>query len=300
MAQLIKNYFHDDKKRAALNALTRSVFGFDFADWVRHGYDTGDYFPYSWEEDGRILSNASVNRMVFALTLPGGTTVERTYGQIGTVMTAPAFRRQGLAGSLIRTILQDTGASYDGFYLFANLHAVDFYRSLGFQPCRETRASLRRAELGAMGPADFVPIRHDSEKQKVYMSLVRHGIDNSAFFQRNRFGLQMFYTGNFETVYVSPSLSCFACYERDGDTLLLHSALSKKPVSVLQVLRQIPEPFETAILGFTPRADERPAFTFTPFDGGDDYRLFTLGASPGTSLTEIEEQALLFPTYSHA
>lgn len=47
MAQLIKNYFHDDKKRAALNALTRSVFGFDFADWVRHGYDTGDYFPYS-------------------------------------------------------------------------------------------------------------------------------------------------------------------------------------------------------------------------------------------------------------
>ena len=66
MAQLIKNYFHDDKKRAALNTLTRSVFGFDFADWVRHGYDTGDYYPYSWEEDGRILSNASVNRMVFA------------------------------------------------------------------------------------------------------------------------------------------------------------------------------------------------------------------------------------------
>ena len=157
MAQFIKNYFHDDKKRAALNALTRSVFGFDFADWVRHGYDTGDYFPYSWEEDGRILSNASVNRMVFALTLPGGTTVERTYGQIGTVMTAPAFRRQGLAGSLIRTILQDTGASYDGFYLFANLHAVDFYRSLGFQPCRETRASLRRARTGGNGTCRFCP-----------------------------------------------------------------------------------------------------------------------------------------------
>ena len=72
-------------------------------------------------------------------------------------------------------------------------------------------------------------------------------------------------------------------------TLPLHDAL---PIS----RNRLKQPF----WALPPRADERPAFTFTPFDGGDDYRLFTLGASPGASLTEIEEQALLFPTYSHA
>ena len=59
-----------------------------------------------------------------------------------------------------------------------------------FQPCRENaRIPSAGPNWGQWDLPDFVPIRHDSEKQKVYMSLVRHGIDNSAFFQRNRFGL---------------------------------------------------------------------------------------------------------------
>ncbi|MCI7791363.1 MAG: hypothetical protein MR531_11425 [Lachnospiraceae bacterium] len=51
--------------RHELNELTQAAFGFDFESWVTKGYFEGDYIPYSLEEDGKILSNVSVNLMHF-------------------------------------------------------------------------------------------------------------------------------------------------------------------------------------------------------------------------------------------
>ena len=63
-----------------------------FESWVTGGYFEGDYIPYSFMEEGKIIANVSANKMTF---LQNG--VERNYIQIGTVMTDEAYRRQGLA-----------------------------------------------------------------------------------------------------------------------------------------------------------------------------------------------------------
>ena len=63
--ELISNYMTDDSSRSMLNELTRKTFGFDFEGWVKDGYFEGDYLPYSFVEDGRLISNVSANKMHF-------------------------------------------------------------------------------------------------------------------------------------------------------------------------------------------------------------------------------------------
>ena len=63
--ELISDYMTDDSLRKLLNELTRKTFGFDFDGWVKGGFFEGDYIPYSFVEDGKMLSNVSANRMHF-------------------------------------------------------------------------------------------------------------------------------------------------------------------------------------------------------------------------------------------
>ena len=63
--RLVKDYMRDAALRHELNALTEATFYFNFESWVVNGYFEGDYIPYSFEEDGKILSNVSANLMHF-------------------------------------------------------------------------------------------------------------------------------------------------------------------------------------------------------------------------------------------
>ena len=63
--QLIKDYMRQDALRHALNDLTRATYNFDFERWYQDGYWEGDYIPYSFLEDDKVISNVSVNRMRF-------------------------------------------------------------------------------------------------------------------------------------------------------------------------------------------------------------------------------------------
>ena len=86
MLELISDYMRDEKSRHLLNELTQKTFGFDFEGWVTDGYFEGDYIPYSFVEDGVMISNVSANRMQF---MQNGEI--RNYIQIGTVMTEDIF-----------------------------------------------------------------------------------------------------------------------------------------------------------------------------------------------------------------
>ena len=54
-------------------------------------------------------------------------------------MTDEAYRRQGLAKKLMDHVVNQYKDSCDGFYLFANLYAVDFYDKCGFSREMEYR-----------------------------------------------------------------------------------------------------------------------------------------------------------------
>ena len=125
---LISNYMTDDTCRHMLNELTANTFGFNFESWVTQEYFEGDYIPYSFMKDGKIISNVSANRMKF---MQNG--AMKYYVQIGTVMTDESYRKQGLAAKLMKHVIEEYEQECDGIYLFGDLGALEFYQKLGFK-----------------------------------------------------------------------------------------------------------------------------------------------------------------------
>lgn len=291
--ELICNYMRDDILRHKLNALTQETFGFDFEGWVKGGYFEGDYLPYSFLEDGRILSNVSVNRMSF---LQNG--VRRNYIQLGTVMTEESCRGQGLAGKLMEHVLAEYEGKCDGFYLFSNLDALGFYKKLGFQEGLEYQYALKKDfhEMPRRGAFFQKTEGQSPQRKQKYMDAVRNSAANSAFEQINKYGLQMFYTADLSNVYYAEDIDCFAVMEKQEEDLVLQSVIRKEPISLEEVIARIPPDYSSLKLGFSPLARDAAMFDAAAFDGGEDYRFFYRGNGPES----IEKERLFFPQLSHA
>ena len=290
--ELISNYMKDDDKRHMLNVLTEKVFGFNFESWVTRGYFEGDYIPYSFVDGEKIVSNVSANRMKF---MQSG--VERYYIQIGTVMTDPDYRKQGLAAKLMKRVIEDYEKDCDGIYLFGDLSAAGFYRKMGFEILNQSRYFVKeefcRFEKGVDAFRPLVDM-DDSIKNK-YLDYVRSSVVHSSFEQINKYGLQMFYTAGLDSVLYCAELDCFIVLEQD-ETPILQSVLSKKKVALADVLKRIPFDDPKCMLGFTPLDEDKTMCTYDEYDGADDYRLFYRGKK----LESVERDKLYFPDLSHA
>lgn len=331
--RLVKDYMKDDTLRHELNALTRASFGFDFESWVANGYFEGDYIPYSFEEDGKILANVSANIMTFEQNGE-----RRNYIQIGTVMTDINYRNRGLARKLMEHVLHEYESKCDGIYLFANLGALDFYQKIGLKEKNQyvytlkesvrvelqnqSKTQMDRVELAEAGnvrsdgfrlaaqmdtegvcntgvsqvKAEGVSNTGAALAKQHYMHALKHSVPSGTFDQVNKFALQMFYTADMENVYYSEKLDCFVVMDIEDGVLELHSILSEKEISLEAVIREINLDCKTLKLGFTPKKEDMHLFVAEPYNGADDYRLFCLGEK----LDSIESEKLYFPTYSHA
>lgn len=290
--ELISNYLRDDNLRHALNELTRKTFCFDFEGWVTGGYFEGDYIPYSYIEDGKILANVSANIMKFRQN-----GVMKNYIQLGTVMTDEAYRRQGLAAKLIKHVVETYEKDCDGIYLFGNLDSLGFYRKTGFKEGLQYSCRVKKEFLPTGTASGFVPVDSaDKTMKEKYMDAVRNSAVNSSLEQINKFGLQMFYTSGMEGIFYAEDIDCFIAVEKDGDALLLNSVISKNSVSLKQVLDRLEGSISEIRLGFTPLAQDLEMCELTVFDGADDYRLFYIG----DEIKSLEKEKLYFPEFSHA
>ena len=296
--EFVKHYMADDGLRAALNALTRQTFGFDFEKWYAAGGWEGDYLPYSLMEDGRMIANVSANRMRFLL---GGQ--ERRYIQLGTVMTDAAYRRRGLASQLMRTAMEDLRSECDGFYLFGDLGALGFYDQLGFSRITETRYTLRRdARQAALSRASqrdvaglFLPVpREDAALAMHYRRALQTAVPYASLEHVNRRSLHLFYTLSLKTVRYCQALDAFCVLAREDGAAVLQSVLCARRLPLEEILSRISEPVSR--LGFAPEADDTALFDAQRWDGGEDYRLFILG----DDLRAVQDRELCFPALSHA
>lgn len=290
--EIISDYMRDEASRHMLNALTQKTFGFDFESWVTNGYFEGDYIPYSVVQEGRIVSNVSVNRMCF---MQNGAV--KNYTQIGTVMTDESFRKQGLAAKLMKRVVEEYGKKCDGIYLFGNLSAVGFYEKQGFRTLNQYRYYVKNEFCSTeKAAAPFKPVSGMGEEIKEkYLALVRESAPHSSFEQINKYGLQMFYTAGFDSVYYAEDPDCFIVLEED-DYTVLQSVLCKEKVRLTEVLKRIDPVNNRVRLGFTPLEEDRDLCASEVYDGGEDYRLFYMGEA----LEAIERDRLYFPDLSHA
>lgn len=331
--RLIRDYMQDAAARAALGALTQAAFGFDFEAWAARGFCAhGAYVPYSFEEDGRILSNVSVNRMEFCLNGE-----KRRWLQLGTVATREDMRGRGLARRLVEIALADSMDGYDGVYLFANPEVSGFYEKCGFirgieyrsfpraeaylntdarlssmrergDSCAEARLDTgarlplarergdSRAEARLDTGARFVPVNPGDERAlAAYQRAVHETEPYAALWQENGFGLAMFYTMNAENAYYCPALDAHAVVE-DGSLNAVFARNMPLLRAVLAALAASENVETPTVIGFTPGPEDADACVREPWDGGDDYRLY----GRGRVLEEIAANRLCFPALSHA
>lgn len=291
--EFICDYMKNAPLRHSLNTLTRNTFGFDFEKWVVRGYFAGDYIPYSFIENGEMLANVSANKMHF---IQNG--VKRYYIQIGTVMTALAYRRRGLAMQLIKRVVDEYKNECDGIYLFANLEALGFYRKAGFaEDVFEYSCTLKPGiKPHEQGCQLFTPAQGDAAMQQKYMDTLKSCAINSALEQTNRRALQLFYTADMDNVYYSKDIDCFAVISKNGAALTLESIACPQELPLERVIARIPFEYDKLLLGFTPRGQDAALFNASPYDGADDYRLFYIG----DKLKSIAAERLFFPLMSHA
>ena len=135
MLTFVKDYKKDDGLRQSFDALAKKTFGISFEDWYQNGCWDDNYITYSFHDAGKIVANASANRMT--IKMKG---VQETVSaiQIGTVMTDPAYRRKGLAYALIQKIFEDFDAEVSLYYLAADIEAMPLYEKCGFVEIAET------------------------------------------------------------------------------------------------------------------------------------------------------------------
>lgn len=290
--ELISDYMRDATYRHMLNELTRNIFGFDFENWVIKGYFEGDYIPYSFIEEGKMISNVSVNKMKF---MQNG--VIKDYIQIGTVMTDENYRKQGLASKLMKYVLEKYEKECDGIYLFGDMGALEFYQKMDFKSANQYRYYVKEEFCnGKKEGTIFKPIKDMGEEiKKAYRDMVRESVYASSFEQMNKYGLQMFYTADYDDVFYVDDIECFIVLEQE-ECFVLKSVLCKKKIPLIEILRRMDKENFKCRLGFTPHEEDKNLCVSEVFDGEDDYRMFYRGKE----IEAIEREELYFPELSHA
>ena len=252
--------------RASFNALTRRVFGFDFADWHAGGWWTPartGYTPHALTCGGEVVANVSATPIAFAIA---GESVRAL--QLGTVMTDPAWRGKGLQRVLMERVLGEAAGRYDMIYLYANDSVMEFYPKFGFELAVEYAFSRAMPEAGkaAAVPADMGGA---ADREKL-LRLYRQGNPFSLACVRDE-GLLMFYCGGFmrDDVYFIDGLNAAVVAAYEDDLLLLHDVFCPVGVSLEDVLRALARPGVCGVeLGFTPKDAAGMACVPVKEDGG--------------------------------
>lgn len=216
--------------RHSLNALAQETFDLSFESWYNAGYWGGQYLPYTLCDGDKVVANVSVNTID---TLWQG--APKRCVQLGTVMTAPAYRKQGLARYLMRRVLDDWTQQCDMIYLYANDSVTEFYPQFGFAPAQEYMAKLvMTASPGKVGRLDMQNPADVNLLRRCY----QYSNPFSALPMVNNWGLLMFYCAAFMQgcLYYVKEYDAVMIAEQQQNGLLVYDIFCKKGTTLQQII----------------------------------------------------------------
>ena len=283
---IVCDYRDDAGLRASFNSLAQRVFGLNFEGWYQNGFWKDNYKPYSVVEDGKVVSNVSVNRC--SMRYDGGVV---DLIQLGTVMTDPAYRGRGYSRTLMERILSDYAGKTEGIYLYANNSVTGFYPKFGFRERREYQYSREVAAAGERR-AEPVPMAGREDWDRM-VRLLRERPQNSRLYMTGNPGLYMFYLSQFmqESVFRLPDTDSYVIAEEEDGTLMLHGVLGEDPLD--RVIAAFGGEIRRAVLCFTPK--DPAGFTKQELRE-EDTTLFV----KGPFFDRTEGEALQFQAITHA
>jgi len=139
---MISDYLDKDKYRHSYNKLAISTFSLDFEKWYKKELFYNRYICYSYIKEDEVIANVSINKMNLVVEGENKKAI-----QLGTVMTHPEYRNNGLSSSLIKHIIEKYENDQDIIYLFANDSVLDFYPKFGFEKVIESAYELDTSQL---------------------------------------------------------------------------------------------------------------------------------------------------------
>ncbi|WP_399632489.1 GNAT family N-acetyltransferase [Sporosarcina sp. SG10008] len=289
--ELVSDYRNNESLKENFNTLAMKTFELDFRGWYKKGYWDEKYIPYSFVDEGKVIANASINKMSIVIN---GKMCEGI--QIGTVMTDEDYRNQGLAKQLMQHIMKEYENTCDFMYLFANDTVLDFYPKFGFTRLNESEFSLDLAKSSIQMNKDAKVKRLTIEIDLALLEKFaenRH-VNSTILDVENNESLLMFYfTLAFrEAIFYVENLETIVLMEEEEDTLHIFDIISLKVPNIEAVLASIvKETTKKVVFYFTPDFTiEGMTATIMP---NDDDALFVL------TKKSLLKGNFMFPLTSH-
>lgn len=286
--EIVTGYRVDDKLRKSLGDLAKRTFGIDLCGWYDNGFWQNDYIPYSVIEDGRVVSNISVN----VCNIKRRSKVYHM-AQLGTVMTDEKYRGRGYSRLLMERVVGECSRSFDGIYLFAQDDMSSFYEQFGFERKDEYQC---RKKINITNPQTAEKIPMDSKEEWNRMvNIIQRRMQYGEYVMVNNPGLFMFYlTGPMlDCVYYIPSAEAYVIASVEGETLTVYAVFSSEKISLGEVISSFGDKIKLVVLAFTP--EEKTGFEQKKIES-DDNVLFTMGEAFKVSAND----RFMFPLIAQA
>lgn len=227
--------------------LAQETFSLQFEHWDALGYWNDTYCPYTLEENGEIVANVSTS--VGTLILDGN---HYQAIQIGTVMTKQSHRNKGLATRLMNIVLEEVKHA-DFVYLFANDTVLDFYPKFGFERRQQVSYRFDTAALN-LQPTDIkrLDITDEKSRQLLY-DMITHRMPVSVklgILQNEDILMFHAVTHLKNNIYSAPKLNAFVIAKELEDRVVILDIISKYPIDVFDVIKQLPIKQSKVELGF--------------------------------------------------
>ncbi|HCM88588.1 MULTISPECIES: GNAT family N-acetyltransferase [Vagococcus] len=234
--QLIMDIKNDEILRNSFNDLAETTFGINFEAWYELGYWQGNYIPYSFVIDNKVIANVSVTKSELVIDQEKYQVI-----QIGTVMTHKKYQKQGLSRKLMECVLADYQNKCDYIYLFANETVLEFYPKFGFKRLGEVETVINvseyKTEIDSLEKIIFKEKQEDIER----LILERNQGAIRTYYSDN-VTLSMFYYSTIftENTYYIPELEMYVAFEVEGNRLYLMDILTNRDWVLSDVLNYLP------------------------------------------------------------
>ncbi|WP_257386108.1 GNAT family N-acetyltransferase [Tahibacter caeni] len=219
----------------------------DFRRWEARGGWNEDYTAWLLEDDADIVASVGVTRM--RLVLDG---LPREGYQLGAVATHPERRGRGHSRALLEAVLAELGAA--PVLLFANERVLDFYPRFGFRAAVQRRFVADAALQPAAAPARHCDVA-DVAARAGLAALCAEAIVNDAAFGARDYYSTLLWHLTYRAIDARwlDDGNAVAAVERDGDTLILHDLIARRPFDLAAALAAVVDsPVARIEFGFRP------------------------------------------------
>lgn len=285
MDQVIRNYKDNEDLRASFNQLSKEIFGLTFESWYQNGFWNDKYIPYSIAENGKVIANVSVNIMDMCWNGEN-----KHFLQLGTVMTAKAYRNRGLIRHIMKIIVTDYKNKNDGLFLFANDSVIDFYPKFGFTKAKEYQYS-KTVEIQQKATFKSIPMKNKDDWNTMENAIKTNQF-HGKFDMTNNSDLIMFYISQFmqNNVYYDVWSDTYVVAEVEDECVFIHAVFSKQSIDLEEIIVAFGNKIKKVVLGFVPvKTDGYQCIELKK----EDTTLFMKGI-------EFKKEKLMYPTLSHA